>query len=91
MYKCNIVKLLNFRLSSDEKNFFQSILISQLCDTVHRFIEMIEDGYYDFYSLPIGLKKRLAKEDHKQLEENFSKVSFQGSYILLVKSHILVV
>ena len=70
-----------YSLSSAEQDFFNSIHVPQLCIIMRYFIEMIKDGYYNFYSLPIGMKKMLSEDDCKTLEKNLSSAELHGKLL----------
>ena len=65
----------DYSLSPNEEQFFDSIVIAQLCGTIRHFVERIEDGYYDFYSLPSGMKKPLTEKDCKTIQDTFQGIS----------------
>ena len=42
------------------------------------FITWIEEGYYNYCDLPIGLKKRLSEEDQKKVESLHNCEEYTG-------------
>ena len=67
-----------YRLSKDEKKCLGDIDLSHLHATVMYFVVAIKDGYYDFHTLPVSIKKPLNPSDCDILDNLKHRVKYKG-------------
>ncbi len=60
-----------YRLSESQKKFFTTVNGCHFVSTVKCLIEWIEDGTYDFFDLPMALKKTISKEFISSIHKAF--------------------
>ena len=60
--------LLLFSLSAHQLSCFLDMKLQYVYHALQVFVQWIEDGYYDFRSLPYATKSRLCAEDEQKLQ-----------------------
>ena len=58
-----------FSLSAHQLSCFLETKLQNVYYTLHIFVQWIEDGYYDFQSLPYATKTHLHVEDERVLQQ----------------------
>ena len=57
-----------FRLSPDQLSCFLDMNLQNVYHALQVFVQWIEDGYYDFRSLPYATKSHLSEDDEQKLQ-----------------------
>ena len=61
--------LLLFSLSAHQLSCFLDMKLQYVYHALQVFVQWIEDGYYDFRSLPYATKSHLCAEDEQKLQQ----------------------
>ena len=67
-----------FRLHQTQLDYLCSIQVKELHFCIKQFIKWIEEGYYNYCDLPIGLKKDLSGEDQDKVENLHEYKDYTG-------------
>ena len=76
----------SFSLLPSELACLAELKMKFIHSTLEQFKEWIESGLYDFYALPIGMKKHLKPDDKDVLEKIPMLTYYKGKYIQIVMS-----
>ena len=76
-YSCSLYVSL-FSLSAHLLSCFLDMKLQNVYHTLHIFVQWIEDGYYDFQSLPYATKTHLHVEDELVLQQ--LQQDYNGTY-----------
>lgn len=79
--------MFHYSINRDGEQCLDLISVSQLYCAINYFIQMIEDGYYDFHALPIGLKKRMQSNDCDAIQKLRGGLNLQGKLYFSKSAH----
>ena len=75
-----IIHLL-FRLTDSQKEYFKNIESCYFLSILEYIIEWIQDGRYDFFDLPIALKKPMTEDDAEIVKS--IDIHFKGTLVII--------
>ena len=77
--RCYEVQSLSYSISSSGLECLGGIKLAFLYATLKQFVQWINDGLYDFCTIPLGMKKHLRLEDDQALQNIPSKGYYTGN------------
>ena len=66
------------RLHRGQLEYLSSVKVAELPYCIKCFIIWIEEGYYNYCDLPIGLKRHLSDTDRKRVESLHEDLDYTG-------------
>ena len=70
-----------FRLTDSQKEYFKNIESCYFISILEYIIEWIQDGRYDFFDLPIALKKPMNEDDVEVVKS--IDIHFKGTVMII--------
>ena len=66
------------RLSEAELSCLKLVQVKELLPCIEIFIQWLEEGYYNFCDLSLGLKKQMSEEDTSTVENFHEHEDYKG-------------